>query len=74
MIHRDIKPENFCLGNLDISALYMIDFGLSKYYKDTHQKHIPWVDKKGIIGTARYASINAHLGIILCINRQWIKS
>ena len=51
------------LGHHDISVLYMIDFGLSKYFKDTNQKHIPWVEKKGIIGTARYASINAHLGI-----------
>lgn len=51
------------LGHNDISVLYMIDFGLSKYFKDTNQKHIPWVEKKGIIGTARYASINAHLGI-----------
>jgi serine/threonine protein kinase len=64
LIHRDIKPENFVIGNNDISTLHLIDFGLSKYYKDTQGKHIPWVEKKGIIGTARYASINAHQGIV----------
>lgn len=41
----------------------MIDFGLAKYYRDHNDgKHIPNVEKKGLIGTARYASINAHQG------------
>ena len=49
------------IGNDDIALLYMIDFGLAKYYRDHNDgKHIPNVEKKGLIGTARYASINAH--------------
>jgi hypothetical protein len=45
----------------------MIDFGLSKYYRDpTSGKHIPNADKKGLIGTARYASANAHQGKEQC--------
>ena len=40
----------------------MIDFGLSKYYI-VDNKHIPHKDKKGMVGTARYASLNTHLGI-----------
>ncbi|CAD8097773.1 unnamed protein product [Paramecium sonneborni] len=62
LIHRDLKPENIVIGWQDIDVVYLIDFGLSKYYKDNHGNHIPMVDKKGIIGTARYASISAHLG------------
>lgn len=63
MIHRDIKPENYVIGNEDITTLYMIDFGLAKYYRDQNDgKHIPNIEKKGLIGTARYASVNAHLG------------
>ncbi|CAD8181495.1 unnamed protein product [Paramecium octaurelia] len=62
LIHRDLKPENLVIGWQDIDVIYLIDFGLSKCYKDNQGNHIPMIEKKGIIGTARYASIGAHLG------------
>lgn len=62
-IHRDIKPENFVVGSGEnYIKVYVIDFGLAKYYRDNLGKHIPMQDKKGMIGTARYASISAHIG------------
>jgi serine/threonine protein kinase len=61
-IHRDIKPENFVIGRTDSSLIYMIDFGLAKYYRDTQGKHIPFISDKGLIGTARYASISSMQG------------
>jgi len=62
-IHRDIKPENFCIGKGSLSrTTFMIDFGLAKNYKDSTGKHISFRENKGLIGTARYASLNAHLG------------
>lgn len=41
----------------------MIDLGLSKKFRDPQTGiHIPQTTKLSLTGTARYASINAHLG------------
>ena len=46
------------------TQLFIIDFGLAKKYRDTRTKqHIPYREDKNLTGTARYASVNAHLGI-----------
>lgn len=40
----------------------MIDFGLAKKFQTRDGIHIPYKDNKNLTGTARYASINTHLG------------
>ncbi|CAD8153908.1 unnamed protein product [Paramecium pentaurelia] len=63
VIHRDLKPENMMLGvGNEISKLYLIDFGISKVYRDANGRHIMFKDQKSFLGTTRYASIAAHLG------------
>ena len=64
-IHRDIKPENFVIGSESKSnIIYLIDYGLSKRYKHVKSHHhIPYREGRRLIGTARYVSINTHLGV-----------
>ncbi|KAH0913632.1 hypothetical protein HID58_036953 [Brassica napus] len=51
-LHRDIKPDNFLMGlGRKANQVYIIDYGLAKK------------DNKNLTGTARYASVNTHLGI-----------
>lgn len=61
-VHRDIKANNFMIGRNDKrSTIYIIDFGLSKRYIDPKTgAHIPFIEKKALVGTARYASIASH--------------
>lgn len=36
VIHRDLKPENVLLGKDDeINKIYLVDFGISKIFRDS---------------------------------------
>ncbi|KAJ7807480.1 kinase-like protein [Mycena olivaceomarginata] len=64
-IHRDIKPGNFLMGiGKRGNQVNVIDFGLAKKFRDPKTRlHIPYRENKNLTGTARYTSINTHLGV-----------
>lgn len=63
-LHRDVKPDNFAVGRAAHSnTVYIIDYGLVKRFRNAKTKvHIGFRQNKRLAGTARYASINTHMG------------
>ena len=70
IVHRDIKPENFmiCFPTIDQKQkedgekmLYIIDFGLSRFYMKGYNHVINTYDRT-IVGTMRYISKHIHDG------------
>lgn len=49
--------------NKRFDSVYLIDFGLTKRFRDKAGDHIQYKENKGLVGTARYVSVNTHLGI-----------
>lgn len=61
-VHRDVKPDNFVCSKSN-RKIFLIDYGLSKEFRNPSTLlHRPLRKDKNLTGTARYASLNTHLG------------
>ena len=66
-IHCDLKPDNVLIGSPDINSknartLYLIDFGVSKRYRNDNGSHIPFKTGLHFVGNLVFASANSHVG------------
>ncbi|VDP04979.1 unnamed protein product [Soboliphyme baturini] len=61
-VHRDVKPSNFAIGydSYKCRTLYLLDFGMSRRYKEKNGSHRPQREMVGFRGTVRYASLTTH--------------
>jgi serine/threonine protein kinase len=64
IVHRDIKPDNFLIGGRSEgdAKIHLIDFGLSRRYIDSRERHIDEEGGRKLTGTVRYASVHIHAG------------
>lgn len=64
VIHRDIKPENFLMGTgKKGNCIYVTDLGLATEYIADRAFTGVRPSNPYLLGTARFASVNGHLGI-----------
>ena len=61
LVHRDLKPDNFMFSNNN-KIIYLLDLGFTKSYL-IDNKHIPYKEINGVIGTPNYISLNIHKGV-----------
>lgn len=61
-VHRDVKPDNMVMDRNDGKALYFVDFGLSKKYRDARTKEHCSYSKEcdGLTGSLLFAPLNSH--------------
>lgn len=60
ILHRDIKPENVMVRG---EKLFLIDLGISRFFRSHSGEHNPANTGKALVGTMRYASAHNHDGV-----------
>ena len=59
-VHRDVKPSNFVRETYDSKSFRMIDFGVTRRFKEPDGKVIPKRKRAEFRGTTFYASVHSH--------------
>ena len=66
-LHLDIKPDNVLIGSSDLShprakQIFLIDFGISRRYRDPDGQHLPFKVDLPFTGNQVFSSVNSFLG------------
>ena len=59
-IHRDIKPQNFVVRLDGDTPVCLIDYGISRLYKDNRGQHLDARENLAAIGSPHFASPSMH--------------
>lgn len=59
-LHRDVKPGNCCIGYYNQSEVYVLDFGMTRPFRNADGTIRTAREYAGFRGTVRYASPNVH--------------
>ncbi|KAF9219438.1 kinase-like protein [Gyrodon lividus] len=67
LIHRDVKPDNILLSLRDSSRVILIDYGIAcpRPQVSSPKRYDPELDRRQVVGTLKWASLNAHNGLHL---------
>ena len=67
IVHRDVSPANLAVSlPSPRSVVKLIDFGLSKSFREPSGAHTRRQSGRGIVGTLRYCGCDAHMGYGAC--------
>ncbi|KAF8837545.1 kinase-like protein [Paxillus ammoniavirescens] len=67
IVHRDVKPDHILLSLSDPSRILFIDYGIAcpRSKETSPQRYNPEAERRRVIGTLKWASLNAHHGLHL---------
>ncbi|KAF9230390.1 kinase-like protein [Melanogaster broomeanus] len=67
LVHRDVKPDHMLLSLRDSSQIVFVDYGITcpRPQVNTPKRYDPELERRQVVGTLKWASLNAHHGLHL---------
>ncbi|KAF9230370.1 kinase-like domain-containing protein [Melanogaster broomeanus] len=67
LVHRDVKPDHMLLSLRDSSRIVFVDYGITcpRPQVNSPKRYDPELECRQVVGTLKWASLNAHNGLYL---------